>query len=154
MHPADSTSTPLRTSSLNGDRFIPNRSSMNKEASTYNLLSDNVDPMDMDSQEKLYQSSLAHSLFGGEEGQQVEQHKILALKNKAPAPRLGYQNHLKVLYSQNLSKGKTTRPPRHIAPNAEKVLDAPGLVDDYYLNLLDWSAQNILSVALGMPIFK
>jgi hypothetical protein len=26
----------------------------------------------------------------------------------------------------------------------EKVLDAPDLTDDYYLNLLDWSSQNVV----------
>ena len=27
----------------------------------------------------------------------------------------------------------------------ERILDAPDLVDDYYLNLLDWNAQNMVS---------
>lgn len=26
----------------------------------------------------------------------------------------------------------------------ERVLDAPDLTDDYYLNLLDWSSQNVV----------
>ena len=30
-----------------------------------------------------------------------------------------------------------------------KILDAPDLQDDFYLNLLDWSSQNVLSVGLG-----
>jgi hypothetical protein len=32
---------------------------------------------------------------------------------------------------------------------AEKVLDAPNIVDDFYLNLLDWSQRDVLSIALG-----
>jgi cell division cycle protein 20 (cofactor of APC complex) len=32
-------------------------------------------------------------------------------------------------------------------------LDAPELVDDYYLNLLDWSANNILSIALSNTVY-
>jgi cell division cycle protein 20 (cofactor of APC complex) len=32
-------------------------------------------------------------------------------------------------------------------------LDAPELVDDYYLNLLSWSADNILAVALGRSVY-
>ena len=28
-------------------------------------------------------------------------------------------------------------------------MDAPTLADDYYLNLLAWSAQNVIAVALG-----
>ncbi|KAM3143035.1 Protein FIZZY-RELATED 2 [Paramecium bursaria] len=34
-----------------------------------------------------------------------------------------------------------------------KVLDAPQLQDDFYLNLIDWSHQNILSVALGQCVY-
>ena len=32
-------------------------------------------------------------------------------------------------------------------------MDAPGLVDDYYLNLLSWSATNVLAVALGSAVY-
>ena len=34
-----------------------------------------------------------------------------------------------------------------------KVLDAPNLQDDFYLNLLEWSSQNILSVALNTCLY-
>lgn len=34
-----------------------------------------------------------------------------------------------------------------------KVLDAPELQDDFYLNLVDWSAQNVLSVGLGNCVY-
>lgn len=34
-----------------------------------------------------------------------------------------------------------------------KVLDAPNLQDDFYLNLLEWSPQNILSVALDSSLY-
>lgn len=37
---------------------------------------------------------------------------------------------------------------RNISKVPTKVLDAPGLQDDFYLNLLDWSPSNILSVGL------
>lgn len=30
-----------------------------------------------------------------------------------------------------------------------QVLDAPALQDDFYLNLVDWSSQNVLAVGLG-----
>jgi cell division cycle 20, cofactor of APC complex len=35
----------------------------------------------------------------------------------------------------------------------DKILDAPELLDDYYLNLLDWSSTNMLSVALGQTVY-
>eukprot|EP01066_Platyproteum_vivax_P010118 Platyproteum_vivax@DN4501_c0_g1_i1.p1 len=34
-----------------------------------------------------------------------------------------------------------------------RVLDAPHLVDDFYLNLLDWSQSNVVSVALGAAVY-
>ncbi|PSN55134.1 Fizzy-related protein [Blattella germanica] len=34
-----------------------------------------------------------------------------------------------------------------------KVLDAPELQDDFYLNLLDWSSQNLLAVGLGTCVY-
>jgi len=33
------------------------------------------------------------------------------------------------------------------------VLDAPELQDDFYLNLVDWSSQNVLSVGLGTCVY-
>ncbi|CAA9987159.1 cell division cycle protein 20 homolog, putative [Plasmodium knowlesi strain H] len=37
---------------------------------------------------------------------------------------------------------------RHISKEPYKVLSAPNLVDDFYLNLVDWSRQNIIAVGL------
>ncbi|KAI8930190.1 putative subunit of the anaphase promoting complex [Entophlyctis helioformis] len=42
---------------------------------------------------------------------------------------------------------------RHIAKTPYKVLDAPELQDDFYLNLVDWSAGNQLSVGLGSCVY-
>eukprot|EP00878_Enallax_costatus_P014516 GHUV01015184.1.p1 GENE.GHUV01015184.1~~GHUV01015184.1.p1 ORF type:complete len:337 (+),score=72.33 GHUV01015184.1:1794-2804(+) len=45
------------------------------------------------------------------------------------------------------------RPPRKIPRAPCKVLDAPALADDFYLNLLDWSAQNLLAVGLDSCVY-
>jgi len=42
---------------------------------------------------------------------------------------------------------------RRIPKTPYKVLDAPALKDDYYLNLLDWSATNVLAVGLASNIY-
>ncbi|KAF8061490.1 WD40-repeat-containing domain protein [Lyophyllum atratum] len=46
------------------------------------------------------------------------------------------------------SVGATTNKTRKIPTQPERVLDAPGMVDDFYLNLLSWSCQNAVAVAL------
>ena len=43
----------------------------------------------------------------------------------------------------------TRRSSRRIARSPFKVLDAPALADDFYLNLVDWSSQNILAQGLS-----
>lgn len=35
----------------------------------------------------------------------------------------------------------------------ERALDASELIDDYYLNLLDWGCSNVLSIALGNTVY-
>lgn len=37
---------------------------------------------------------------------------------------------------------------RHIPQTQDRILDAPDLVDDYYLNLLDWSCNNVVRVVV------
>ncbi|GAW79965.1 cell division cycle protein 20 homolog [Plasmodium gonderi] len=42
-----------------------------------------------------------------------------------------------------------TKESRHVSKEPYKILSAPNLVDDFYLNLLDWSKKNIISIALN-----
>lgn len=51
----------------------------------------------------------------------------------------------------NVVKKKLTG--RKIPKLPFKVLDAPALQDDFYLNLLDWSESNFLSVGLGSSVY-
>ena len=50
-------------------------------------------------------------------------------------------------------KSKSAQSKRRIPLVPEKVLDAPGLMDDFYLNLMDWSSMNILAVALDDTVY-
>jgi cell division cycle protein 20 (cofactor of APC complex) len=49
--------------------------------------------------------------------------------------------------------GKAQKVTRHIPSAPERILDAPDLLDDYYLNLVDWGSSNILAVALGQTVY-
>ena len=51
-----------------------------------------------------------------------------------------------------LTVGESCKP-RKIASKPYRILDAPGLQDDFYLNLVDWSSQNILAVALESSVY-
>ncbi|URD81757.1 WD domain, G-beta repeat [Musa troglodytarum] len=45
------------------------------------------------------------------------------------------------------------RAPRKVPRSPYKVLDAPALQDDFYLNLVDWSSHNVLAVGLGNCVY-
>ena len=45
------------------------------------------------------------------------------------------------------------RPSRKISRVPFKILDAPSLVDDFYLNLLDWSTSNYVSIGLQKAVY-
>merc|ERR1711981_508627 len=42
---------------------------------------------------------------------------------------------------------------RRILTSPDRVLDAPNIVDDYYLNLLDWSCNNQVAIGLGQSVY-
>jgi WD40 repeat protein len=42
---------------------------------------------------------------------------------------------------------------RKIAKSPFKILEAPTIQDDFYLNLVDWSSQNMLAVGLGSCVY-
>ncbi|KRH93142.1 Anaphase promoting complex, Cdc20, Cdh1, and Ama1 subunits [Pseudoloma neurophilia] len=42
---------------------------------------------------------------------------------------------------------------RQISHNPYKILDAPGIINDYYLNVLDWSEKDIISIGLSSDLY-
>ncbi|EIW80121.1 WD40 repeat-like protein [Coniophora puteana RWD-64-598 SS2] len=84
--------------------------------------------------------------------------RVLAYHEAPPSassdPALSQQRELaRPLYGRPgalpSSTGTTTNKSRRINTQPVKVLDAPGMVDDFYLNLTSWSSQNAVAVALG-----
>ena len=100
------------------------------------------------SSDDAFRGMLAESLFGGE----ALNSKILTYKQKAPKPSECYQNELRVLYSQNKAPTKVKKV-RQVNTSAERVLEAPGVVDDFYINTLDWGTNDMLAVALGTEVY-
>ena len=53
----------------------------------------------------------------------------------------------------SLKQSHNYKKTRKIPKNPYKVLDAPALTDDFYLNLIAWSNRNVLAVGLGNCIY-
>eukprot|EP00963_Diacronema_lutheri_P003842 scaffold287_cov337-Pavlova_lutheri.AAC.205 len=147
-------------SKTQGDRFIPNRSAMDVDMAQFNLMKENAacpedNPVEVRSPSKEeYKKRLAVGLMG--ENGSAEGAKILAFKNKAPPPPAGYDNPMRALYSANTSTGPGNarkKQFRQIPQAPERILDAPEILDDYYLNLLDWNCKNVLAVALSSTVY-
>lgn len=85
--------------------------------------------------------------------------KILSYKYKAPKSNDIHTDKLRVVYTANTLQQSTTinktnkSTTRYISSNPERILDAPDMIDDYYLNLLDWSQNNIVAVGLGKSVY-
>ena len=87
---------------------------------------------------------LSHHLLQNIENKSNITSKVLNLHLKS-------NNDLMSIYNSTPVKRSASK--RSIAKNAERVLDAPELRDDFYLNLIDWSAENIISVPLNQELF-
>ena len=89
--------------------------------------------------------------------------------NRPPLPQIGYKGSLgralfeppgvypcktspyRLLNQADLPPPVTKPVPKSIKPS--RILDAPELVNDYYLNLLDWSAHDTLAVCLDSSVW-
>ncbi|KAI3457883.1 hypothetical protein Pfo_014546 [Paulownia fortunei] len=135
-----------RNSRENLDRFIPNRSAMDFDYAHYMLTEgkkgkENPAVSSSPSREA-YRKQLAETF-------NMNRTRILAFKNKPPTPVEAIPND----FSLAAHQVKPAKPRRHIPQTSERTLDAPDLMDDYYLNLLDWGSSNVLSIALGNTVY-
>ena len=85
-------------------------------------------------------------------GLDISKKRILAYQTKAPAAPDSHLNPLRVVYSVKTPMSQKSGS-RYIPTNPERILDAPDIINDYYLNLLDWSSDNIVTVALGSSVY-
>ncbi|XP_073525700.1 uncharacterized protein [Phyllobates terribilis] len=135
-----------KKSKENLDRFIPNRSAMDFDYAHY-MLTDGCkkeNPVSCSPAKEAYRQQLKE-VFG------MNRTRILAFKNKPPARAESTAPW--ELSSTSHQQSKPVKPRRNIPQSSERVLDAPDLVDDYYLNLLDWGSSNVLAIALGRTVY-
>ncbi|EDN05774.1 WD domain-containing protein [Histoplasma capsulatum] len=79
--------------------------------------------------------------------------RILAFK--PPPPESSKPIDLRSQYNRPLkpANSQSAQFRRRVQTAPERVLDAPGLVDDYYLNLLDWSSGNQVAIGLERNVY-
>jgi cell division cycle protein 20 (cofactor of APC complex) len=152
--------TPL---GLINDRYIPNRMGSNMEASyhllrgasqkenqnvncnTTNIANNESNKESDNNQIDTIKRKLIIETCNGIQ----EKSKILQIHNKTAETDM--VDNMKNFYTMAKESKKLTH---RVIPSApERILDAPEFRDDYYLNLIDWSSNNYLAVALNREIF-
>lgn len=136
-----------RRSALNdaksSERFIPNRSSSILDSSFDKILEEQILPGSyIDSTELAYSV-----LLQGQFSNSPLSHRPL-LKF---SPGSGKENKCFGLTNPDFYSPLIS--PRKIPKSPYKILDAPSLLDDFYLNLLDWSPSNHLLVGLSSSVY-
>lgn len=165
-----------KTLRMNGDRFIPNRYASSPTAATKaqriatsrprpsrlvptgSVLQggvfghdDNISTASSADDDFLYAPNAALVAFQSSIADACGLNlntRILEFKPKAP--ELLKPIDLRAQYNRPLRPAK---PARQIFTAPERVLDAPGLIDDYYLNLLDWSSRNMVVIGLDTQVY-
>ncbi|KAL4236611.1 ubiquitin-protein transferase activating protein [Mactra antiquata] len=138
-----------------GDRFIPNRSTSQFDLGHFKIMQDmnsqgSCENTDFMSPSKIESQKVMSENLNGD----LMNKKIISYKTKAPSAPEGHLNSLQVLYSSCKTPASTAKKiMRNIPQVPERILDAPEIIDDYYLNLLDWSVNNHLAVALGSNVY-
>jgi len=134
-----------------GDRFIPSRKFSNLGKAWHAKLDEqepNTKSSSLAEDSRRRKNKITIDKVCGALG---KDERILAFSSK-PKEAEGYRNDAKVVYSSH-KKGLDASKMRHIPSSCEKVLDAPNLMDDFYLNLLDWSVNNYIAVGLGDTMY-
>ncbi|OMO85518.1 hypothetical protein CCACVL1_10142 [Corchorus capsularis] len=78
--------------------------------------------------------------------------RILSYKKKPYEP-VEYWPSSSKHPSSDLQYLKLLKPKRHIPQSPDSERDAPGLVENFGLNLLDWGSANVLAIALGNSVY-
>ncbi|XP_057395604.1 fizzy-related protein homolog isoform X2 [Balaenoptera acutorostrata] len=180
LTPANS---PVSSPSKHGDRFIPSRAGANWSVNFHRINENEKSPSqnrkakdatsDNGKDGLAYSALLKNELLGaGIEKVQDPQTEDRRLQPSTPERKGLFTYSLSAKrsspddgndvspYSLSPVSNKSQKllrsprkPTRKISKIPFKVLDAPELQDDFYLNLVDWSSLNVLSVGLGTCVY-
>ncbi|NXR24560.1 FZR1 protein, partial [Cinclus mexicanus] len=175
--------SPMSSPSKHGDRFIPSRAGANWSINFHRINENEKSPSqnrkakdatsDTGKDGLAYSALLKNELLGaGIEKVQDPQTEDRRLQPSTPEKKSLFTYSLSAKrsspddgnevspYSLSPVSNKSQKllrsprkPTRKISKIPFKVLDAPELQDDFYLNLVDWSSLNVLSVGLGTCVY-
>lgn len=153
----ESTEQPLlRKNSSNDCRFIP--SLIQKNIFDLYQKENNNNSNKMDEETKQFDNFLKKSILKNNIGKPEPQGNTSVQGNKY-RKLLCYNNGVHkecdelIVSPERHSEKKKTYEARKIKDTPYKILDAPSLQDDFYYDLVDWSAQNFITIGLVNHVY-
>ncbi|MBA0848184.1 hypothetical protein Goshw_029437 [Gossypium schwendimanii] len=132
-----------------GDRFLPNRSLMDLDRA-HSLLTNKTTEFKSSKCNEVYQQKLIESQSLNSEGKRI---MVFRGSPKSSTKSIRFVDELRQEMAA-ISDNKSKQAPYRPIPKAEmKVFDAPGLMDDYYVNIMSWGKNNVLAVGLGPTVY-
>ncbi|CAJ0945858.1 unnamed protein product, partial [Mesorhabditis belari] len=148
-----------------GDRMIPSRSASQQELASF-LMSQSIPNQSLNTSKsapcspskeeldrikfmKMMRTKSSTEMCDAEDEDRI----LVFRKNNAPLPPVGHMN-AKVLYTTCVQPSSTVKKAsRQIPSSAERILDAPNIIDDFYTELIDWESNNVLAAVLGYEVY-
>lgn len=150
-----------------GDRFIPSRTSSqfnNGTALDYSPMDMNISDTDSEGSYNSKCSECAYKALIQENlSVEMKDSRVLKFKSSRHKQKENYNtmnsgkelcNTIYEAYKKAqhvVEQKKKTK--RRVPRKAERILDAPELLDDYYLNLIDWGTSDKVAVCLGHSLY-
>ncbi|KAF7822428.1 cell division cycle 20.2, cofactor of APC complex-like [Senna tora] len=134
-----------------GDRFIPNRSLMDLDQA-HSLLTNRTRKIENPNFDEMYRQKVDEKLSMDSEGRPF---RMLVFRGSPKSSRKSIRHIDKMREEEAMAFQNSTNQhqSRRLPKGESRILDAPNLKNDYYLNIMDWGKNNILAVALGSELY-
>ncbi|RNF11153.1 putative cell division cycle protein [Trypanosoma conorhini] len=101
-----------------------------------------------------YTNKLARTLFPDTQSTVLGIHSQVLHQLKTPeSEQERYRNSLGVIFEENRARNFRSKAFRVVARAPERILDAADMIDDFYLQLIDWSVKDVLAVGLQGAVY-
>lgn len=153
----------------NGDRFIPSRRNLNMDLVRVSMEKKRPRYLDETPLQKEFKRRMLSTICNVPLEMLNEEAKptgILSFSSKAHRKTSifppSYTNPFSLDILRSIKVGETddqidysvsSKVVRKVPNTPVRILDAPDMIDDYYLSLISWSKNNILAVALGRSVY-
>ncbi|EXC21080.1 Anaphase-promoting complex subunit cdc20 [Morus notabilis] len=144
-------SNPATQYDFPGDRFIPNRSLMDLDQA-HSLLTNRTKSQRNSSFNEMYRRKVEAKLTLDSEGKPF---RMLVFRGSPKSSRKSIRcvDEMRQDEEEELQKHTKHYNLRRLPKVEARILDAPNIKNDFYMNILDWGNNSLIAVALGSELY-